>query len=33
MATLTYTKAFGLNFMGTAPVWYKLFILACLILS
>ena len=33
MATLTYTKAFGLNFMGTAPVWYKLFILACLILN
>ncbi len=33
MATLTYTKAFGLNFMGTAPVWYKLFILACLVIN
>ncbi|MBU3827216.1 MAG: sodium/proton antiporter NhaB [Candidatus Anaerobiospirillum merdipullorum] len=33
MASLTYTKAFGLNFMGSAPVWYKLFILACLIIN
>lgn len=33
MASMTYTKAFGLNFMGTAPVWYKLFVLACLIIN
>lgn len=33
MPEITYTKAFGLNFMGTAPVWYKLFILACLIIN
>lgn len=33
MPTITYTKAFALNFMGTAPVWYKLFILACLVIN
>jgi NhaB family Na+:H+ antiporter len=32
-ANLTASKAFALNFMGTAPVWYKLFILACLIIN
>lgn len=33
MSQLSYTKAFALNFMGTAPVWYKLFVLACLIIN
>lgn len=33
MSQLSYTKAFTLNFLGTAPVWYKLFILFCLILN
>ncbi len=30
---LPVIKAIGLNFMGTAPVWYKLFILGCLIIN
>lgn len=33
MPNITYTKAFALNFMGAAPVWYKLFILACLVVN
>ena len=32
-ANLTPSKALALNFMGTAPVWYKLFIVACLIIN
>ena len=32
MPNITYGKAFALNFMGTAPTWYKLFIVSCLIL-
>ena len=30
---MSVAKAFALNFMGTAPVWYKLFIVACLIIN
>ena len=30
---MSVEKAFALNFMGTAPVWYKLFIVACLIIN
>ena len=33
MPNITYGKAFALNFMGTAPTWYKLFIVSCLILN
>ncbi|MDT3662063.1 MAG: sodium/proton antiporter NhaB [Anaerobiospirillum sp.] len=33
MPNMTYGKAFALNFMGTAPTWYKLFVLGCLILN
>ena len=33
MPNMTYGKAFVLNFMGTAPSWYKLFILSCLIIN
>ena len=30
---MSVAKAFALNFMGTAPVWYKLFVVACLIIN
>ena len=33
MPQITYSKAFALNFMGTAPGWYKIFIVACLIIN
>lgn len=33
MPQITYGKAFALNFMGTAPGWYKIFILGCLIVN
>lgn len=33
MPQITYSKAFALNFMGTAPGWYKIFILACLVIN
>ena len=33
MPQITYGKAFALNFMGTAPGWYKIFILGCLIIN
>lgn len=33
MPNMTYGKAFALNFMGTAPTWYKLFIVSCLIVN
>ena len=33
MTNMSVAKAFALNFMGTAPVWYKLFIVACLIIN
>lgn len=33
MSQLSYSKAFALNFLGTAPTWYKLFIIFCLILN
>ncbi len=33
MPNMTYSKAFALNFMGTSPTWYKLFIVGCLILN
>lgn len=33
MPSLSYSKAFALNFLGTSATWYKLFILACLILN
>lgn len=33
MANMTYSKAFVLNFMGSSPSWYKLFIVGCLILN
>lgn len=33
MSNMTYGKAFALNFMGTAPTWYKLFVLGCLIIN
>lgn len=33
MQSMSYSKAFSLNFMGAAPNWYKLFTLACLIVN
>lgn len=33
MPNMSYGKAFALNFMGTAPTWYKLFVLCCLIIN
>ncbi len=33
MPQITYSKAFGLNFLGTSPTWYKLFIILCLIVN
>lgn len=33
MQSLSYSKAFTLNFMGSSPNWYKLFILGCLIVN
>lgn len=33
MPNISYGKAFALNFMGTAPSWYKLFVLCCLIVN
>ncbi len=28
-----YSKAFWLNFLGDSPVWYKLFVVACLVVN
>lgn len=33
MSELSYTKAFGLNFLGNSPNWYKLTIIAFLIIN